>query len=272
MRAWTEKQRRAGKTIGLVPTMGALHEGHASLMRAAVRDNDVAVLSIFVNPTQFGPNEDYEEYPRTFEADCRLAADIGIAALYAPDARTMYPDKYATFVEVERLTQGLCGRSRPTHFRGVTTVVTKLFNAVRPDRAYFGQKDAQQCAVIRRMTRDLDFGIEIVELPIVRKPDGLAISSRNRHLTPEEHQRALALSRALLAGHALLEAGERDPQKVIEAAQAALSGLDVDYVELVQADEMQPVGRVAGKVLLAAAVRMGATRLIDNIKYEVPDQ
>ncbi|HQH54292.1 MAG TPA: pantoate--beta-alanine ligase, partial [Candidatus Hydrogenedentes bacterium] len=186
MRAWSEAQRAAGKTIGFTPTMGALHPGHESLMRAAAAQNDVSVLSIYVNPTQFAPHEDFNQYPRTLEADSALAARVGVNAIYAPADRAMYPEGYATYVDIERITQRLCGGSRPHFFRGVATVVTKLFNAVRPHRAYFGQKDAQQAAVIRRMTRDLDMGIEIVEMPIVREPDGLAMSSRNKYLSPGE--------------------------------------------------------------------------------------
>jgi pantoate--beta-alanine ligase len=180
MRAWSFEQRCSGRTIGFVPTMGALHEGHASLMRAAARGNDAAVASIFVNPTQFAPHEDFNRYPRTFDADCRLSEEIGMQVVYAPTAASMYPEGYATYVNIERVSQGLCGRSRPVFFRGVATVVTKLFNAVLPHRAYFGQKDAQQCAVIKRMARDLDMGIEIVEMPIVREPDGLATSGGGR--------------------------------------------------------------------------------------------
>ncbi|MEA3365002.1 MAG: pantoate--beta-alanine ligase, partial [Candidatus Hydrogenedentes bacterium] len=186
MRAWSENHRASGRTIGFTPTMGALHAGHKSLMRAAADQNDVSVVSIFVNPTQFAPDEDFDKYPRTFEADCLMASRVGARAIYAPTAPTMYPEGYATYVNVERITERLCGASRPHFFRGVTTVVTKLFNAVRPDRAYFGQKDAQQAAVIRRMVRDLDMGIEVVEMPIVREPDGLALSSRNKYLDPEE--------------------------------------------------------------------------------------
>ncbi|HIJ73929.1 MAG TPA: pantoate--beta-alanine ligase [Candidatus Hydrogenedentes bacterium] len=267
MRAWSFEQRGAGKTIGFVPTMGALHEGHISLMRACVERDDVGVLSIFVNPTQFGPNEDLDKYPRTFEADCRIAEDVGMDAVYAPDARTMYPEGYATYVAVERLTDRLCGAARPTHFRGVTTVVAKLFNAVLPDRAYFGQKDAQQAAVIRRMTRDLDFGVEIVELPIVRESDGLAMSSRNKYLSAEERQRASCLSRALFQAQEMLENGEREPKRIIDAVRQGMCEVDIDYVELVDAEEMTPVERVEGTVLLAVAARVGETRLIDNIKF-----
>lgn len=268
MRAWSYARRAEGNWIGFVPTMGALHEGHASLMRASVEQNDASVLSIFVNPTQFAPHEDYNRYPRTFEADCELAERIGIDAVYAPRVERMYPPNYATYVEVERLTQGLCGRSRPTHFRGVTTVVTKLFHAVCPHRAYFGQKDAQQAAVIRRMTRDLDFGIEIVVLPIVREPDGLAMSSRNVYLSAEERARALCLSRGLSEARRLLESGERRVDAIVDAVRNAMSGVQIDYIELVDADEMQPVSEIRGRVLLAVAAYVGQTRLIDNIMFD----
>ncbi|HOL76758.1 MAG TPA: pantoate--beta-alanine ligase [Candidatus Hydrogenedentes bacterium] len=268
MRAWAYARRAEGNWIGFVPTMGALHEGHASLMRASVEQNDVSVLSIFVNPTQFAPHEDYNRYPRTFEADCELAERIGIDAVYAPRVERMYPPNYATYVEVRRLTEGLCGRSRPTHFRCVTTVVTKLFHAVCPHRAYFGQKDAQQAAVIRRMTRDLDFGIEIVVLPIVREPDGLAMSSRNVYLSAEERARALCLSRGLLEAQRLLESGERRVDAIVDAVRNAMSGVQIDYIELVDADEMQPVSEIRGRVLLAVAAYVGQTRLIDNIMFD----
>jgi len=271
MRAWSEAQRAAGKTIGFTPTMGALDPGHESLMRAAAAQNDVSVLSIYVNPTQFAPHEDFNQYPRTLEADSALAARVGVNAIYAPADRAMYPEGYATYVDIERITQRLCGGSRPHFFRGVATVVTKLFNAVRPHRAYFGQKDAQQAAVIRRMTRDLDMGIEIVEMPIVREPDGLAMSSRNKYLSPGERQRALCLSRGLSRARDLLNAGERDPHTIIDTVQNAMSAVDIDYIELVDAEDIIPLDRVRGTVLLAVAARVGETRLIDNIKFTVPD-
>ena len=267
MRAWALAQKAAGRSIGFVPTMGALHEGHASLMRAAVHD-DSAVLSIFVNPTQFAPHEDFDRYPRTFEADCALAASIGMDAIYAPSVAAMYPEGYATYVEVERLGEGLCGRSRPHHFRGVCTVVTKLFAAVLPDRAYFGQKDAQQCAIIRRMARDLDLGVEIVEMPIVREPDGLAMSSRNRYLSPEERTQALCLSRALEAARELLESGERSSIRVCDRVRTEMQVVEIDYVELVDAESLAPVNQIAAPVLLAVAAHVGKTRLIDNLKFD----
>ena len=267
MRAWSFEQRGAGKTIGFVPTMGALHEGHASLMREASQRNDVAVVSIFVNPTQFAPQEDFNKYPRTFEADARISEETGMNVLYAPNARVMYPEGYATYVHVERLTQGLCGKSRPIFFRGVATVVTKLFNVVLPHRAYFGRKDAQQCAVIKRMVRDLDMGIEIVEMPIVREPDGLAMSSRNAYLSLEERRRARRLSQSLFRAQSMLEAGEQDAQTLIDAVRKGMADVDIDYIELVDGEEFQPAPKVTGTVVLAVAALVGKTRLIDNIKY-----
>lgn len=269
MRAWSFEQRSAGKTIGFVPTMGALHEGHASLMRAAAQGNDIAVASIFVNPTQFAPHEDFNQYPRTFDADARIAEATGTTVIYAPRASTMYPVYYSTYVIVEDVSQGLCGGSRPHFFRGVATVVTKLFNAVLPHRAYFGQKDAQQCAVIKRMTRDLDMGIEIVEMPIVREADGLAMSSRNAYLSPEEHERGLCLSQSLFAARKRIESGERNAQRILEQVRADMAAVQIDYVELVDAETMKPLEQIEGRVLLAVAAWVGKTRLIDNIKCEV---
>lgn len=268
MREWSLAQRAAGKRIGFVPTMGALHEGHASLMRAAAQRNDVGVLSIFVNPTQFAPHEDFDQYPRTWETDCAMAEATGIQAIYAPRASGMYPADYSTYVSVEGVSAGLCSKTRPHFFRGVATVVTKLFNAVLPHRAYFGQKDAQQCAVIKRMARDLDQGVEIVEMPIVREADGLAMSSRNRYLSPDERQRALCISRAIFAARMAMEQGERDAAKVIAQTRAAMDQVEVDYIELVDAASIAPVATIENEVLLAVAAHCGTTRLIDNVKYD----
>jgi len=267
MRAWALEARAAGKTIGFVPTMGALHEGHASLMRRAAAENDIGVASIFVNPTQFAPTEDFGKYPRTWNADLELAASCGISVIYAPGAAAMYPEGYATYVQVERVTEGLCSRTRPHFFRGVATVCTKLFNAVLPHRAYFGQKDAQQCAVIRRMVRDLDMGFDVVEMPIIREADGLAMSSRNRYLNDEERRRALCLSQSLFAAEALLQGGERRASVIVERVLQGLTEARVDYVELVDAMDFQPVDTVEGPVVLAVAAFVGDTRLIDNIKF-----
>jgi pantoate--beta-alanine ligase len=267
MRAWSWVQRAKGKTVGFVPTMGALHEGHISLMHAAVDENDVAVASIFVNPTQFAPDEDFDAYPRTFDVDSALCAEAGIQAIYAPTASGMYSKDYSTYVDVEQVSEGLCGGSRPHFFRGVATVVTKLFNAVMPDRAYFGQKDAQQCAVIQRMARDLDMGIEVVEMPIIREADGLAMSSRNAYLSEDDRQEGLALSRALFGAEKMLKAGEQSADVIKAAVRETMAALDIDYIELCDAASMAPVAQVHGAVLLAVAAQVGPARLIDNIKF-----
>lgn len=268
MRAWSMEQRAMGRTVGCVPTMGALHEGHVSLVDASVSACDVTALTIFVNPAQFAPHEDYDEYPRTFEADCAIAERAGVDAVYAPKASAMYPENYATYVEVERLQEGLCGTTRPHFFRGVATVVAKLFNAVTPDRAYFGLKDGQQIGIIRRMVRDLDMGIEIVGLPTVREADGLAMSSRNQYLSAEERERALCISEALFAAKGLMEVGECDARLILEFVRGRLSCVEIDYVSLVDGDELTAVERVEGPVMLAVAALLGKTRLIDNICFE----
>jgi len=273
MREWSLARRAEGKSIGFVPTMGALHEGHASLMRAAADANDVAVLSIFVNPAQFAPHEDFDQYPRTWDDDLTMAKAIGFHAIYAPKASAMYPDGYSTYVTVEGVSEGLCSLTRPHFFRGVATVVAKLFNAVLPHRAYFGQKDAQQCAVIKRMVADLDMGLEIVEMPIVREEDGLAMSSRNRYLSPDERERALCISRALFAAQDAMRNGERNAATVCAIVRAGIDtlkfdeALKIDYVELVDAATMVPVECIESEVTLAVAAFCGETRLIDNIKF-----
>lgn len=271
MRAWSLKQRIAGKAIGCVPTMGAMHDGHTSLVEASVAACDVTVLTIFVNPAQFAPHEDFDQYPRTFEADCAIADRVSVDVVYAPKASTMYPENYATYIEVERLQEGLCGNTRPHFFRGVATVVAKLFNAVTPDKAFFGLKDGQQITIIKRMVRDLDMGIEIVGLPTVREPDGLAMSSRNQYLSAEERERALCISQALFAATALMEEGERDSTCILDSVRETLSFLEVDYISLVDGYELTPVERVAGPVMLAVAAMVGKTRLIDNIRFEPSD-
>lgn len=268
MRAWADTQRALNKTIGFVPTMGALHAGHLSLAAAAVGDNDLGVASIFVNPAQFAPHEDFNRYPRPVDEDMAKLEAAGVGAVYAPTAADMYPEDYATYVNVERVSEGLCGGSRPHFFRGVATVVTKLFNAVKPHRAYFGQKDAQQCAVIRRMVRDLDMGIEIVEMPIVREADGLAMSSRNAYLGEEDRKRARCLSRALFEAGERLRQGERNADALVQGVRDAMHEVRIDYVSLVDAETMQPVHEVAGPVLLAVAAVLPTARLIDNIKFD----
>jgi pantoate--beta-alanine ligase len=270
MRHIAIQEKAAGRSIGFVPTMGALHEGHASLVRASVDRDDVSVASIFVNPTQFAPHEDLKKYPRPFFEDCEMLEALGVDLVYAPEAESMYPEGYATYVTVEGLTEGLCSGSRPHFFRGVATVVTKLFTTVLPDRAYFGQKDAQQCAVIKRMALDLDLGVEIIEMPIIREVDGLAMSSRNRYLSREDRKEALRISAALFRAQAMLEGGERNSAAIIEAVRAGIAPLPIDYVSLVDAKTMRPLDKVAGEILLAAAVNMGPARLIDNIKFTAP--
>lgn len=270
MRRIAIQEKAAGRNIGFVPTMGALHEGHASLVRAAVAGDGVSVVSIFVNPTQFAPHEDLKKYPRPFFEDCELLESLGADLVYAPDAEGMYPAGYSTYVSVEGVSKGLCGGSRPHFFRGVATVVTKLFTTVLPDRAYFGQKDAQQCAVIKRMALDLDLSVEIIEMPIVREADGLAMSSRNRYLSADERKDALGISAALFRAQSMLEAGERDSRVIVEAVRAAISPLAIDYVSLVDAKTMAPLEIVSGEILLAVAVHMPSARLIDNIKFTAP--
>ena len=260
-----------GRAIGLVPTMGALHEGHLSLLREARRRCDVVVMSLFVNPSQFGPQEDLEAYPRDEEHDLALAEDAGVDVVYAPAADEVYPDGFATSVEVGGgLTDVLCGdpaRRGPGHFKGVTTVVAKLFNSVQPDIAFFGQKDAQQVAVIRRMARDLDFPVEIVALPIVREPDGLALSSRNAYLSAEQRERAGALSRALRAAASAASA-PGSLQGALDVARAELerAGIEPEYLEARDPDDLSPVESFNGRpVLVAVAARVGPARLIDNV-------
>ena len=267
-RAWVEGERAAGRTVGFVPTMGALHAGHVSLIEASVRDNDRTVVSIFVNPTQFGPLEDLSKYPRPFEKDAALCQKAGAHMIYAPSPEVMYPKGYATYVNVERLTETLCGAKRPGHFRGVATVVTKLFNVVRAHRAYFGQKDAQQVRVIEQMVRDLDIDVEVVRCPIVREKDGLAMSSRNAYLTPSQRQTATVLTRALAAVEQAHAQGESRVPRLKELALALINREPhayVDYVEFVAADTLLPLERVEGRTLVALAVRVGAARLIDNV-------
>ena len=262
-----------GKTIGLVPTMGALHEGHGSLIKAANQENDLVVVSVFVNPTQFGPGEDLDSYPRTLEADCVLAKKMGADIVFAPTPKEMYPSEDMTWVEVTgEITKVLCGRTRPIHFRGVTTVVSKLFNLVQPDRAYFGQKDAQQVQVLKRMVKDMFFNLQLRVMPIVRERDGLAKSSRNTYLSPEERQAALILSRSLKHAQSLFQSGEREAAVLVAAVTELIKTeplAQIDYVELLQMPDLQEItGTMQGQSLLAVAVRFGTTRLIDNTILE----
>ena len=271
MRAETEARRRAGETVGMVPTMGFFHEGHLSLMRRARAECGMVVVSLFVNPTQFGPGEDLAAYPKDFERDCALAAAEGVDAMFAPEAGEMYASDHATFVNVERLTGSGCGASRPVHFRGVATVVAKLFNACRPQRAYFGLKDYQQVRVIETMIRDLNFDIELVRCPIVREPDGVAMSSRNSYLSAEERRAATILRRSLVAAGKRIKEGARDGAAIARELREAIETeplARVDYAEVVDAESLAPLGRIHGAALLAVAVRIGRARLIDNLVVE----
>jgi len=265
--------KREGRIIGLVPTMGYLHDGHLSLIKKARRENDIVIMSNFVNPLQFGPKEDFATYPRDLDRDNKLAESAGVDYVFAPTTEEMYPQGYDTYVEVKGpITEKMCGKSRPGHFKGVTTVVLKLFLITQPDRAYFGQKDAQQAIVIRKMVTDLNVPVKIITCPIIREEDGLALSSRNTYLSSEERLQALALPRALSAGRDMIMKGETDPQKVrlhIKQMLESSPGIRVDYVEVVDGDDLSDLSVIKGKVLLAAAVYVGKTRLIDNIDLEV---
>ena len=267
IRAASRAQRRAGLRLGLVPTMGALHEGHLSLIRTAKASCQVVAASIFVNPTQFGPNEDLARYPRPFERDRELLENEDVNLLFAPSVDEMYPSDAVTWVTVEELSDKLDGRSRPGHFRGVTTIVAKLFLAVEPDAAFFGQKDAAQVSIIRRMVRDLNFPVEIVVCPIVREPDGLAMSSRNAYLNPQQRKQALVLQRSLMRVKQMAGAGEYDALRLVAAAKEVFAGepaVCLDYLEIVDADSLDPVSDVAKGALVAVAAFVGTTRLIDN--------
>ena len=268
MKELSEKYLKENKTIGFVPTMGFLHEGHLSLVRRAREENDIVVVSIFVNPTQFGPNEDYESYPRDFERDVKLLKELNVDVVFYPSVEEMYPKDFSTYVEETKLSRYLCGKSRPGHFRGVCTIVTKLFNIVRPTRAYFGQKDAQQFRVIKRMVRDLNMDVELVECPIVREHDGLAMSSRNIYLSGDERAQALALYNSLKLAENLIKSGERDAEVVKNAMKEFLSRYDkvkIDYVEIVDEETLEPVKHIEGKVIVAIACWVGKARLIDNV-------
>ncbi len=267
-RAACRDARASRKRLGLVPTMGALHEGHLSLVRAAKAQCGAVAVSIFVNPTQFGPAEDLSKYPRQFDRDCGLLEKEGVEILFAPPVEEIYPGGGVTWVLVESLSEKLDGRSRPGHFRGVTTIVSKLFHILEPEAAFFGQKDAAQLAVIRRMVRDLNFAVEIVACPIVREPDGLALSSRNAYLNREERGRALVLQRSLQKVRERFDAGERIAAKLISAAKEVFAcepQVALDYFEIVDPDTLDPVERISQKTLVAVAARVGTTRLIDNV-------
>lgn len=272
VRAQVAAWKKEGLTVGLVPTMGYLHEGHASLVDEAVRQCDRVVASDFVNPTQFGPNEDLEAYPRDFDRDCALLEEHGCAMVFHPAVEEMYAPGAATYVQIlSDMPKQLCGKTRPIHFRGVCTVVSKLFNIVTPDKAFFGQKDAQQLAIIRQMVRDLSYGIEIVGCPIVREADGLAKSSRNTYLSQAERQAALVLSESVFLGQKMVAEGETDANKIVAAMTEHIQAqplAKIDYVSAVDGVTMDPVDRIAGTVLVAMAVYIGKTRLIDNFIVE----
>ena len=270
VRTQVKEWRKEGLTVGFVPTMGYLHEGHASLMDAA-SENDKVVVSIFVNPMQFGPNEDLASYPRDLEHDAKVCEEHGVDLIFHPTPEEMYGENFYSYVDMNVLTEELCGLSRPVHFRGVCTVVTKLFNIVTPDRAYFGQKDAQQLAIIKRMVKDLNQPLQIIGCPIVREEDGLAKSSRNTYLSAEERKAALVLSRSIFLGKEMVETGERDAKKVLAAMTAEIEKeplAKIDYVKMVDLETMQQIDTIEGGILTAIAVYIGKTRLIDNFMVE----
>lgn len=274
VRSVCDEVRGAGGTVGFVPTMGFFHAGHRSLMRAARAANDLVVVSLFVNPTQFGPNEDLDAYPRDVDGDTVAAAEEGVDVLFVPTVEEMYPEPGATTVHVSSLTDGLCGARRPGHFDGVTTVVTKLFAIVGPCRAYFGRKDAQQLAVVTRMVRDLDLPVEVVGCPLVREPDGIAMSSRNAYLTPEERAAATVLSRALRTAADRIAAGERDATTLLGGVRDEIASeplVELDYAELVDATTLAPIDAIETDALLAIAAFVGRARLLDNISIAVTD-
>ncbi len=272
LRLFLDGMRKEGKKIGFVPTMGYLHQGHLSLIQASAKENDITVLSIYVNPTQFGPGEDLDQYPSDLENDKKLAEEVGADVIFIPDQHIMYKDNHATYVQVNGLTNQLCGHSRPTHFQGVTTIVTKLFNIVQPDHAYFGQKDAQQAIVIKRMVKDLNMPINIVVCPIVREADGLAMSSRNTYLSTEEREQAPILYQSLQKAKALIDSGERSSETVKAMIRQMIhekSTTEINYVSIVSADTLEDIETLEDKILLALAVKVGKTRLIDNLQMEV---
>ncbi len=267
-----KKIKKENTTIGFVPTMGYLHEGHVSLIKRAREENDMVITSIFVNPTQFGPNEDFEKYPRNEKRDLQTCEENGCDIVFLPQKEEMYPNDFLTYVEVEELGKSLCGKSRPTHFRGVTTVLTKLFNIIKPDKAYFGQKDAQQLIIVKKMVEDLNMDVEIIGCPIVREKDGLAISSRNTYLSPEERKDALLLNKSLILAKDLIENGEKNISTIrSEMEKTILLGKNntIDYIDFVDIEKLNPVSEIQDKVLIAIAVETGKTRLIDNMVVEL---
>lgn len=273
MQKIADEKRKEGKIIGFVPTMGALHEGHLALIREARKRSGFVVVSIFVNPIQFGPKEDYKEYPRDEEGDLKKCENEGVDCVFIPDVKDMYPENFSTYVEVHGLTENLCGKYRPGHFRGVTTVVAKLFNIVKPHLAFFGWKDAQQLLVIKRMVRDLNFDIEIVGIETVREKDGLAMSSRNLYLKEEERKQAPYLYKGLLYGKEIIEKGEKDAEKVKKEIEKFINKNvplgKIQYVEIVDMENLKPLREIKGNVMIALAVFLGKARLIDNLRFKI---
>lgn len=266
LKQFVKEQKKLGKSIGLVPTMGYLHEGHQALMKKAREENDIVIVSDFVNPIQFGPNEDYDAYPRNLEHDIEKCTEQGVDILFVPTVEDMYSTNYATYVNVEGLTDNLCGAQRPGHFRGVCTVVIKLFNITKANRAYFGKKDIQQLMIIRRMVRDLDIDIEIVALPIIRETDGLAKSSRNKYLSDEQRKAALSLSKALELAQTMIDKGEKNTKVLREAMREIFEKLPctIDYIKIVDGETLKDIENITGPSIIALAIKFGTTRLIDN--------
>ena len=270
MQGFSEDSRLSGKTIALVPTMGFLHQGHLQLMEEGKKRADILIISIFVNPTQFGVGEDLEKYPRDMERDEKLAEGVGVDVIFAPPVSEMYPKGYQTYVNVEDVTRNLCGVSRPTHFRGVTTVVAKLFNIVKPHIAIFGEKDFQQLVTIRQMLKDLNFDIEIVGIPTVREKDGLAMSSRNTYLAPEERKAALSLNQAISIARDLFRSGEKNPERIIREVRRRIESeslTNIDYIKICNSQTLEDIEEIDGDTVLAMAVKVGKTRLIDNCTF-----
>ncbi len=262
------------KRIGLVPTMGSLHEGHLSLVRKSLQESDVTVVSIFVNPTQFGPKEDFKQYPRDLDRDTQILEEIGVEIIFCPDVEEMYPEGYKTYVEVQKLQDKLCGQSRPGHFKGVCTVVLKLFQIVSPDVSFFGQKDAQQAIILKKMVKDLDLDVNIEVMSIVRDDDGLALSSRNAYLTPEERKAALCLSKSLGEAQAMIEKGERGAKAILNKMIDVIGKeplAKIDYIEIVDKENLNPLSRIEGEALIALAVFIGDVRLIDNTLIQLKE-
>ena len=270
MKKVIKKEKQIGKSVGFVPTMGYLHEGHISLIRCSKKDNDITVVSIFVNPIQFGENEDLDRYPRDIERDYKICMEEGVDYVFYPSYEEMYPEDFSTYVEVKGLTEGLCGAFRPGHFRGVTTVVTKLFNIVNPDRAYFGKKDYQQYRVIKKMVNDLNMDVEVIGCSLIREKDGLAMSSRNKYLSKEERESSLSLSKALFKAKEMFEKGEKDPQRIKKMIEEIILSYplvkEIQYIEIVDPETLKPKKRLEKGDIIALAVYVGNTRLIDNIE------